>query len=616
MSRYLCGLIFLFIILGTGSGFLHFHISDDNFSKKILELSSWLLEGNAIKADKSFRSLSRKKQTICKNLFEGLRLQNQKKFHESDVFLDKAFLDLRLNKGERSFSALQEDLLGARCLNAFLQKKYDSLKSDMKIFQNHFPESHFLNLFIGLFSYSQKDFPKAVKHILLWEKIFFLHSESDKRGWLACNVDLLFTKNLLPIIKAHCLIETGELAKGKSILQTHLDGMLQNKDHWDAEIYEQILLLLSRYHYLFSKNCFSLSNKITHYEMMIFYLNKVTKIDQKTIEQLIEPQDVLMIMEDLTLEMNLPKIKVLLDFIEFSEKHYNITTYENLIEKIHKWSDKENYHALLIHCLKEVSQNPMIQKFQKQLIKNLSDYMHASLQRLDIEKIRQYFSYLEILQPEVSFTQRITMSTEDMQKILLCGASSEQLKNYLSLWTKETTSSKEKESLFLSLLEIIHSLWRQGQESCSLNILEILLSMNPFQETSEEKILHFIKMAYQYAESLQNISGLCQLDEFVFNHRLPRLRYISSETLANLIADAEYFYMDQDYEKVFMYCNWLSKIDPDNNSLLRLKGLCFFKQKNYKEAMSYFDRLSGDKKDTKVRDAIGKCIEELSLREF
>ncbi|MEG0036764.1 MAG: DUF1347 family protein [Victivallaceae bacterium] len=618
MSRYyVIALTAFFVIMGTTSGIWHFHNNQNKTNLKISKATSFFLTGKLDKGEKTLCTFPKEKQILCKQIYEGLRLQEKKNFEESEIIFNKAFQDLRLNKINRTDFTLTEDLLGGMLLNAFFQQKHNDFDYYWKYFKKHCPDSIFLELFEGMWSFTEKTFSKALDHICLWEKKHSAHPSLIETSWLSYNCSLPFIKQHLSLLKIKCLMETGELKKAYKDLNTLMDNLLKKQEDWNLAIYEEIALLSSRYYYLLSKKNDFYEKKNHYYEMMLFYLKKTNKLNLSSLKNHISSEEILSIVQELVTDMNDHNIELILEFIELSEQNYNYFQYGEIIKTFHELNEHENNHQTIIKYLKKLILSPNIRKFREQLTKHLADYMKISLHRLDMRKIRQYFAYLEILEPNISFTQRITMSTEDIQQILLCDGSNEPLTTYLSLWKKEQISSGDRKNLLFSLIEIAGYLWQQKRDAYALEIFKNILSMTVDKDEVWEEILNFINIAYQKAEAMQDISRLCLLDEFIFNHRLPPLlRNLSSEDIANLIADAEYFYMHQKNEKAMMSCNWLSKVYPNNEDIIRLTGLCLVKQKYYKEALNYFEKLSYEKKDTRVIHAISICMDELSLREL
>ncbi|WP_201456487.1 DUF1347 family protein [Chlamydia sp. 17-3921] len=599
MFRYILFSVFFLSCFFSGGGLYYLCHSKSSLEKK----NSGAVHIDYCEGEETllhYLSSSQQLQALC---FQGFSLQKQKRFDLADQIFTKI-----ANKVEGKSISFQEELFCGRIINSFFLDDVNSMNVLLNLLEQNLPNTAYLPFFKALCAYKQKNFSKVLEFFSDWRKQESLATSP----WLNVNLRTLFSDFFLDHIIAHSFIEIGRFPEGREILHQIIEKLLKREREWNTRTYDYTMLLLSRSYFL--ELNLSKSEHIfpDYYDMILFYLKKIHVLECCPYTQLLPEEELISIlMKHL---FTLPKtcrassVQLLEFWLRFYPQPKLKLAIQPLVDDF-----LENLDNAVWFC-KELTTSSNLNSLKQELVFSLSSWLSMKSKLIQTFEAKQCLSLLQILEPNISISEKLSLSSSTIQDIL--SQEDEQfskLRNYLDLWESIQSYDIGRQRLVRLLVKGATDLWKEGgKDEKSLSLLHLILKFTNYDIECENMVFLFIKQAYKQALDFHSISRLLKLDNFITETGISSV-HVGEEEIANFFADAEYLYSHGEYTRSSLYCLWLSKIAP-SSSVYRLLGLCLVEDKHYLEAWNCFQTLSPQERvcNSKVQKALALCQKHLS----
>lgn len=599
MIRYMLFCVFFFSCFAVGGGlyFLCSIIPSKTYvdNKKIVVGRG----ESSLSGSQCLLASQQEKSFLC---CQGFLLQKQRNLHQSDKIFTKIY-----DENTRESPVFRGEVLGGRILNAFFLENIELMQELIENLKQEFSQSPTLSLFEFLLHYKKKHFRQALDSLSLWKE----HSQSKTTSLLHENIQLLLSNLCLENMEAHCLIEMGEFALGRVILNRIIGQLLKRACEWDSNIYDRAVLLLARSYFLELQQSRSPKIYPDYYETILFYKKKVRSMDKKCYEQFLPQEDLFsMLMEHMFLIPE-SRLSPLLQIIENWGCFYCNPKYELVIQPLvnHFFSSPDR--VTRICCF--ISSCGGEEVIKKKLIYTFRTILSETVLQLKTNEAQQTLSLLKQLDSDIFLSKKLIISLDTLREIISHDdLSYTNLRKYLNFWEEIQSCDIDRQSLVKHLIKIAYQLWQLGScDDKALNLLRVILQFTNYDIESENTVSRFIKQAYKDLLSGHEISRILQLEDFIGDIGFQPIT-VGEEDIANFIADAEFLYSQGEYQQSYLYGQWLVKMSPSPKTY-RLLALCLVEHKRYAEALEYFNLLSTcDRYDFKVQQALALCHKRLS----
>ncbi|EPP34606.1 hypothetical protein CP10139811_0692 [Chlamydia ibidis] len=603
MVRYFLAPIFFLTCFAVGGGLHFLYFSYKSAPLKATKANILWIEGKQAETSSAVQHLSSNQQRLYLLCLRGFFLQQQKKFIESD----KIFAKIYDQRNKASF-LFQEELIGGKIFNAFFLDNADELSALVSTYLQECPDSLYAPFFQFLLAYKEKRFLEAMEYLASWEGKGKIQERID---WLNSSIESLFSQIFLGTIKAHCLIETEKFTEGRCILNEIIERMLKKEWEWNTRNYDTALLLLSRSYFLELKRSTTTSIYSDYYEMLYFYQKKIHSIDQRAYEQFLPQHELIPTLIAHAFILPTEQLAPLINLIKNWDKFYTHPDNTLLIQPLLQHcfvSPKQVGH--ICHILMQAG----LDNIAKKIIDAFANLLSEKVKQIAIKDAQVCLSILKRLQPNMLFTEQLTVSQDTLISIVSHDDKRHtQLRNYLKLWEEIQSYDIDRQQLVQQLIEGAKSLWHEGNyDDKALSLLHVILQFTNYDIESANSVFLFIKQVYKQALSIHAIDRLLKLEEFISDSALTPI-WISEEEIANFLADAEYLYEHGEYKKCYLYSLWLTKVAPSSLTY-RLLGLCLLENKHYLEAWKclHTASLTCCAGDTKIQKALTLCQKHLS----
>lgn len=418
---------------------------------------------------------------------------------------------------------------------------------------------------IGL--YKQKHFSQALEMLDLWKKKLEITPVEKNK----------LSSDAIEGIAAHCLIETGEFCRGREKLHRLIGRLLKEENPWNTEVYNHVVLLLSRSYFLELRCSQSPEIYPDYYETILFYGKKISPSAQYAYEYFLPQEEFIhMLMEHVFDEADrLPLLELFAHLNGmYMEPNYDVVV-RCLLETF--FLKQSQVYDL---CCSLSSLEPL----QKRVLHEFSSVYFEKIKQGELTQAKQIFVLLQKLDPER--WMKITPCLDSVQEIL--SSDDEEythLKHYLTLWQSEQDVRIDKEGVIEYVLDEARRLWLEGEDRRSLHLFRMILWFTHYDEEKKNTIHAFIKNQHAILLSKQSITRLIEIEDFIIETGMDSIA-IPEEALANFIADAEFLYSQGKYTTCYYHSLWLTKVAPSSKTY-RLLGLCLVERKCYAEAWRY-----------------------------
>ncbi|ANH78554.1 DUF1347 family protein [Candidatus Chlamydia sanziniae] len=605
MLRYVLFCVFLFTCFATGSGLYYLFSSFTSLTKKLKTETFHTLWEEGLKEipEGTLHCPSAEQQRAHLLCFQGFLLQKQQNFSQADKIFTKAY-----DEAEKTPFVFKEELLGGSIFNYFFLDKLNCMETFLSRLEEHCPNSPYLCLFKALLSYKQQEFEKTIEFLSCWQR----EKSRAQAPWLNLNIQQLLGDFFFDQVMAHSLVETDMFPEGRIILNRIIDKLLKRDCEWNTKIYDRTALLLSQSYFLELMQSQSIHIYADYHKMVLFYLKKVHLIEQNLYKQLFPEEKFISMLMTHALTLPIEELSPIIQLLEIWQRHYLHPTcslvIQPLVENFSKRQDKAaQFCEALVSC-------SGLEELQQKLVVTFETLLSDKVQQVETLEAKQCVSLLRILDPQISISEKLTLSQETLQKIVLYDDDEQlmKLQNYLALWEAIQSYDIDRQQLVYRLVHSAKQLWKQGGvDQKALKLLQLVLDFTSYDIECENIVFLFVKQVYKQALACHAISRLLHLENFITATGIPSV-LISEAEIANFLEDADYLFNHGDYNKCYFYTLWLTKIAPSSHTY-RLLGLCLVENKCYEEAWRYFQLLSPNNSvyDSKIQKALALCQKHL-----
>lgn len=534
---------------------------------------------------------------IGRKFLSAVFLQQNQKFEKSNAILKTILEDYKINRNAKKPHFLEE-ALALKILNYFLLNQQEEVSQDVKQFRHLFPNSQLLPLIESFTIYDDLAASEAIQKISFC--LYAYKQNNLNNSWFFYNLKQLIPTRTLLLKKAQNLIYLQKFDRARSIINKELEQLFQNTSQWVSEDYQTIIILyaLSYFHELKKHS----ENLLNYYESISFYLEKLDSTCSKLYKQYFLDDDLFFSCLNSVETSSENQLPILAKILFYHQKYSNMSPsqfMENyfLIIKEAKYINNFTYLLKLIDDISEGTYH-YLNMFKKQTLETFKTYLTNN----SIEECQKFLAMFgkELITfcpnlMDMMLHQMICLG-KDTHKIEQWFTLFEPLftENYLQIATKELFSHAK-------------SLWEQGELKLSLQIIELVLSKPNLLPILKKDISAFLEKIYFYAKDNRDLISLISIEHLKEMYNLTINPQITSESLANLLADISYLYQQGNYIQTKQYCLWLLHLYPNSDKVLELLARSLFEEKNYSEALKYFSKISNKKID--IEHCIFACKE-------
>lgn len=553
----------------------------------------FLLKPNqARQAEKALGYLKQNKYEACETLlnslasskvpvsamYMGFLEQMQEKFDMSDAYFNRALQHHELAKKNEYAGSIYF----AKASNAYFENRDQEaialIESGLQ-YLNH-------PYFAGLAAYLQQNYSKALK---LWR--LFQTESLNGSMWLSFANEKLFPPALKQIHFAHSLIEEGDLAGARELLEKSAHQTIAE----NVPLHHLANLFLGLT-YLKEANQISYEQQGSMYELSRFYFQRV-QIDPKffrekfcvTSELERETLNLLaMTPSHLSLKWGFDCIRTLLDWNATASIEQII---ENLAYKILR-HENDAYSGALCEAIRKEF---LGSSFHVLLTQKLLSSVAQGIKDGQPEELFRKWALVETLSSnaKVDAKQIATLTFEEiLNSIKRDDKMLSKTTSYLAFWETLERSPEEKELMAKELLVQAKLFWQnEKQEKKGEGLMAIALRLSNGNSEIQKEIDHFLTHLYINAEESNLIRRLSLIHDAMHTFHIKPQELASKSKIANHLADAEFLYTSRNYPAAKAHATWVLKLDPENEKATRLLGLCSFHMGEYTKALNYLNRL-------------------------
>jgi hypothetical protein len=505
-------------------------------------------------------------------LYRGYLEQIRNRFEASDQFLQAAFYHAQ-KTGKQEL--MLESLL-ARCNNAFYKGKDQELVSLIQVAHTLPHSQPALIFFDGLASYLQGNYGEACH---AWSQF----SDQQPNPWMALSLEHFFPASWQKTRLAHSLIENGNFLAGRAILEKESHNKMGDQN------FIALLLGLS---YLKEAQQIPFSDRFTYYQMACFYFEHASiKGENREIQRAIwhveqEAKNLLFSAPDEEKKLwAFPLIKALNDWGAES-------SLIRIASEVAPWLGRSKEHLALgekiRHCF---SGTP----FYTHLVKNMLASLASALKQgegRDLLALWDHFKHLSN-HPKQAAKEIANLTTQEIFDTIKNDTPQlARTRDYITFWLELEPECEEREIFAWNLFYQAKLFWlNEKEEKKGMWLMELALQLSDQKIDIENEIAYFLSDLYEQAESSNLIRRLCVIHDAMEYFNILKLERVSKGTVANYLADADYFYDVQNYSAAKIHAQWVLKLDPKNHRAHRLAGLCCFNLGEYSRALTHLKSL-------------------------
>ncbi len=571
MNKRFFLLVMIFVVMGGGT----FILLSPNPKRQIEKAFMLVLKGQYEEAD---TLLSSQPTPIYTALYRGYIEQKRSRFEIAECHFKMAYLEAQ---GDSSRD-LQSEIALAMAMNAFCKGNYQDFNAQLHAAQRLNPHSSALSFFEGLNHYVEGAFTEA---LLAW------NVPVSQRGgaWMESSFETLFPSSWRKLHSAHCLIEEGNFASAREIVEK--ESLRLSPDQESMPL-ATLLLGLS---YLKEARLCGIDQRSSYYKLARFYFERAHFNGQFAQEKErciahIEDEAKLL----LSASMNSEQQEWGFDFIHILQDWKAKASIERLADclaltLLHQKGETSILLCSAIH--KEFHGSP----FHLLLTEKMLDALMQELRTGVADDLFNLWAHVEQLAPNpLMAAKRVASLTSEeiFETVKKDNPSLSRTRNFLAFWEKLGRTPFERELLARDLLMHAKTFWYSPQqEKKGHNLMEIALLLSHHNSVVEREISVFLTSLFKQAESSNLISRLLIVYDAMGHFDINRQELVSKSTLANHLADAQYHYRVHNYMAAKTHAGWVLKLDPQNERALRLVGLAALQLGEYGQALALLQQL-------------------------
>jgi len=573
---------FLGAIFAVSAGTTFFLLKPN--PKKQTERAFVLFQQNNLQAAEAIIKTSPSVPLCQRFLLRGYLEQVRSRTNASEQLLQTAYNEAK--KGDHP-ELLQEILL-ARAANAYIEKKDEDFAAFLGAAQELSMEGCAPLIFLeGLHCYLQQDYVEALRH---WNSTL---THSEARTWLELALDKLFSPQWKKLHSAHCLIEIGEIHRGREILEKESHALSCEQEH------QQLAVLFLGLSYLKEAQNVPFEQRSSYYTMARFYfehtqIGSLFSREKSNIMTYLEEEVKKLLLADA--EKSLWGLECMHTLQAWNAKE----PLERIAEALAKKMIKEEDPSFAMIC-EELCGQFQSTAFHIQLSEKMLAALAQALKRGSSDELFRLWEIVESLapNPKKAAKEIASLTTEEIfEKIKKDNMQLGSTRAYLVFWEKLGRSPEEKERLAQDLFYQSKLFWHnEQQEKKGVRLMEVALSLSPDRLSLEKDITAFLTALYTRAENSNMIRRMTLIYEAMEHFDINRQELVTKATLANHLADSQYLYEVHNYPSAKMHANWVLKLDPQNETARLLAGLCSFHLGEYSKALCYLKSLKNPNED-------------------
>jgi hypothetical protein len=414
--------------------------------------------------------------------------------------------------------------------------------------------THSLIFFEGLKHYLHKEYAEALK--------FWTSFAPCEKEWIAGAISWIFPQSWRELRIALCCIETGDLNKGREILE---------KESQSSSL-ATLLLGLS---YLKEAREIASPLKGSYYRLANFYFANVKD------PQLIKEQDLVV--------QNLEEEAKKLFFSPCDQE--KIAWGTSLIQTLNDWKAERELDSLAQYlsqkCIEEKGLGIMFcrqlrqeledSKFYHLLLNTFTQTFASHLKSGNLEEMEKLWTIIEeaTSEPRLIARQLSAWTAQELFEIIRKDDFLlSRTHNFISFWEKVERTEFEKQQLAANLVCHAKLFWHNEQEEKKgEQLMELALHLSNYSLTIEKEITSFLTTLYAQAENSNMIRRLTLIYDAMERFGIGCLEAASKAVIANHLADAEYLYQTHNYLGAKLHACWILKMDPANEKARHLASL-------------------------------------------
>ncbi len=576
MNKWLLLLIASIATLGIGS----FYLCRPDPEKELAKAYHYLSEGNLTEAEKV---LSSQGSSARSSLYKAYIQQMRGRFENGEKFLQTAF---KAAKASHQRDLLCEISL-AEAANRYCLGDEENFHAAVERARTYNSESPLLPFFEGLDLYLQQSYAESLKK---WgnetraQEVPWSNdqgSQSQTAPWMAFAIESLFSPSWKRLHTAHSLIEAGDSASAREILEKESCAASSGEEWLPLN---HLLLGLS---YLKEARPLPLEQRDSYYKIARFYLERAHAEELFPQEQ----KRAITLLKEETAQLFLDsQFERAFSFIHLLQSWKAGESIEELSHHFASLILQQSPEVALSLCSalrKEFQGSPFHLLITEKLLATLSGHLKAG----ESDDLFRMWASIEQLapSPQMAAKRIAALTSEELfEMVKKDNTSLSRTRQFLVFWEKLNRTPLEREVLARELL--IHSkiFWHhEQQEKKGQHLMEIALNLSQHSPYVEREMSHFLTTLFKQAESSNMIGRLLLVYDALEKFQISCQDLISKSTLANYLADADYLYHSRNYSAAKTIATWVLKLEPLHEVALRLAGLASFQMAEYGQALSY-----------------------------
>ncbi|MFA6916053.1 MAG: DUF1347 family protein [Parachlamydiales bacterium] len=172
--------------------------------------------------------------------------------------------------------------------------------------------------------------------------------------------------------------------------------------------------------------------------------------------------------------------------------------------------------------------------------------------------------------------------------------SEENVQKLITFWEKLENSPAQKFQLAQKLVAAARPLWAQkngGVDAIALMRLAMAISPSNRQDELKRSMEKQVMAAYSLTVAHNEFEKLRSILEAQKLFGLAASILQDPKEIANLEADAELLYKQENYKQAFLIADWIASLDPTSKTALRLAGMSSYQMGEYSRSLIYLRKL-------------------------
>lgn len=534
-------------------------------------------EGNFPKADKL---LSEERLQIPAGRYaldKAYILRASEQLELSTAQLKQAY-ELAL-KGQ-SNDLLKKEILLNIALNSYLANDTAAFSESLNKLKKFLPATDpWLRFYEGLSAYISSEYAKASS---LWKELRLKYLSP----WMEASFKQTFPPDWLEILNMRALILSGEYLTVRKQLE---ENPLENEDQLN------FLLALT---YIQEAREKGVEGSTVLFNSAFNHLDKIKDVQKKF------PHDITFINQ-----VFLNNINSILSTGHFQDLPY-------FVDAMQKWSSQEQLDALAKNVTGQV--NKLISKEEWQKLDEISPALNDLITdpKIRVQLSKQFESLVKetLSKGNIGSAEKLNVLArlfnpnpkivDDRISVAVIGDifdlikqpqfSEEKAQQLLNFWLSIETNPSQRFVLAQKLVNATKPLWAQRNGGTdALTVMRLANSITPSNRQNELKnyMEKQIVTAYSIAiahNEFDKLNGILEAQKsFGLNASILK----DPKEIANLEADAELLYKQENYKKAFQVADWIAAVDPNSIKAVRIAGMSAYQMGDYTLSLKFLRKL-------------------------